>query len=313
MKTENSHNAISQHYFYDVNGWRIDSEISFTELWPSEQTNELPDITIRFGKVPKKLEGCVARGVGFQVKPDHYILDIEGVGRFMATYGKFVCIEPCLGVEEKELRVYVLGSVFGAIAHQRCLLPMHASAVQYGKGAILFAGHSGAGKSTTAASFMIKDYRVITDDLAVVYFDSDNQPILHPGTARLKLLASVVSQMSISQNLSSVGTHVQKYVVPLEQSGKPETTVVTHLFLLKESNEKEVSIRELQGREKYYGAFNNVFRFRLMKGLGVPNNNFVQLSKFIEGIRIYEVLRPIRANDKLGLASYIEAVLESED
>jgi len=312
MKAENNQNPISEQYFYDVNGWRLDSEISFKELWSSDQSSKTPDITIRYGKVPEKLEGCVARSVGFQVKPDHYILNIEGVGRFMATYGKNICIEPCPGVEEKDFRMYITGSVFGAIAYQRGLLPMHASAIQYGKGALLFAGDSGTGKSTTAASFMIKNNKVLTDDLAVVYFDSDNQPILHPGMARLKLLANVLTQMSISQNLNSVGSHIQKYILPLQQEGKPETTVITHLFLLKKSNEKEVSIRELKGKEKYYQSLNNVFRFRLMKGLGVKDKHFIRFSKFIECIRVYEVLRPINSKNKLGLSSYIEEVLKEE-
>src|SRR5258708_39789946 len=75
----------------------------------------------------------------------------------------------------------------GAIFHQRGLLPLHANAIEVGGQAVAFVGPSGAGKSTLAAYFRDRGYRVLCDDVWVVSFGSDGEPLAWPGVPRVKL------------------------------------------------------------------------------------------------------------------------------
>ncbi len=58
--------------------------------------------------------------------------------------------------------------ILGLCLHLRGIVPLHASAVLIGGQAVLFAGHSGHGKSTTASLFARHGHSVITDDIAAI-------------------------------------------------------------------------------------------------------------------------------------------------
>ncbi|HEX2087344.1 MAG TPA: hypothetical protein VHF89_16800 [Solirubrobacteraceae bacterium] len=62
-------------------------------------------------------------------------------------------------------------------------LLLHAAAIAVDDGAVLVAGSSGAGKSTTAAAFVARSHRLLSDDLAAIGPDL----VVHPGPARLRV------------------------------------------------------------------------------------------------------------------------------
>ena len=64
-------------------------------------------------------------------------------------------------------------------------LPLHAAVVEIGGVAVLLAGPSGAGKTTLAAAFAERGYRLLGEDLACVQLDG--APAVVPGPAVLRL------------------------------------------------------------------------------------------------------------------------------
>ena len=63
---------------------------------------------------------------------------------------------------------YLLGPVLGIVLRLRGVTCLHASAVAFGAYSVAFVGSAGAGKSTTAAAFARKGYRVLSDDIAAL-------------------------------------------------------------------------------------------------------------------------------------------------
>ena len=95
-------------------------------------------------------------------------------------------IDPAPGVEERLLRLSLLGPALALILHQRGLLVMHASVVARGDRAVAFLGKNGWGKSTIAAALHTKGYDLVTDDVAAVRFDADG-PHVFPSFPQMKL------------------------------------------------------------------------------------------------------------------------------
>lgn len=172
--------ALAQSFDYQVFGLRIRSEISLPELFPA-LGEALPDVTIRRGIIPP-----FGLPAGIQAQGAAVILTVPEVGRFRIEAGREIIVDPEPGTPERNFRLFLLGSAFGAMLHQRGLLPLHANAIEIDGRAIAFVGESGAGKSTLAAWFLDHGYRVIADDVTVVGFEG-GQAIAAPGLPRLRL------------------------------------------------------------------------------------------------------------------------------
>ncbi len=292
-----------------MNGWNVISEIEFLTLQTGFEGK--PDITIEFGNVPEELDGAVAKGVGFQIKPNHYILNIDGTGRFMAINGNQIFIDAVNGANEEDIVVYVLGSAFGAIAHQRGLLPMHASSVNYKGKAILFSGASGTGKSTLAKAFEMKGYPVICDDMSAIYFDNQ-VGMVHPGDPRLKLWGDVLTEIKTEdKDRRRVRDGLEKFFLNHLHQIVPEPVRPTNVFILHKSNEVEITIDEIRGKEKFHALRTNVYRARLVNGLGVSKASFNQIEKLNKQVKVYRVYRPTTTSKVLALANEIQKILDN--
>jgi len=78
-----------------------------------------------------------------------------------------------------DVAAYLLGPVFGLLLQRRGVTTLHASAVEVGGKAVLFAGDAGAGKSTTAAAMARRGHAVISDDIVPVV-EHDGVPYVIP-------------------------------------------------------------------------------------------------------------------------------------
>jgi hypothetical protein len=146
-----------------------------------------PDVTIDFGKFPQSIENPLFSGVRFQTSGQKFLLTVDKIARYYVVDGKSITIEPFVNADMDEVRLFLLGSAFGALIHQRGLLPFHGSSLKIGNSAIILSGLSGAGKSTLAAAFRQKGYQILSDDVSVISFLNDQIPIVHPGYPQMKL------------------------------------------------------------------------------------------------------------------------------
>src|SRR5687768_4578943 len=144
---------------YSLFGLNAVSEIALPELWPGDPQAS-PDVVVRFGPVPCEDEpkhGLVVLSEG------EALLVVPGVGRYLMRAGREMIVEADAGSSERNLRLYLLGSAFAALLHQRGLLPLHANAIIVDGRVIAFMGHPGAGKSTMAAWFHDRGFGILSD------------------------------------------------------------------------------------------------------------------------------------------------------
>src|SRR5690606_97236 len=107
------------------------------------------------------------------------LLQVDGVARYLVSGGRRITIDRDPAVEDDDVRLFLLGSVFGAMLHQRGDLVLHGSAIEWEGAAVVFMGFSGVGKSTTASAFRQRGHAVLTDDLCVVRPGADGRMLAH--------------------------------------------------------------------------------------------------------------------------------------
>ena len=126
------------------------------------------DVRIRRGAVPKALSSVEHEGPVWQCAAERVLIRYPwGLG-FLVEGGRRISYEADGAFEDLDLRLFLLSTPWLALAMQRGLLPLHASAVAHGKDVYAFTGGSGAGKSTLAAALSARGHALFADDVLLV-------------------------------------------------------------------------------------------------------------------------------------------------
>lgn len=250
---------MPERFHYDVFGLTIGSEIPLPELFPAT-SERIADVTVRRGSL-----GQTGSAAGLRVENDQsLLLTIPDVAQYRIRGGREIIVDPAaVGVPERNVRLYLLGSALGAVLHQRGLLPLHANAVEIDGKAVAFMGESGAGKSTLAAWFYDQGYRVLADDVCVVRFVDNGDPFVSPGLPRLRLWenALLASGRRPSDYARSYAGDEQynKYDVPLARDASASAEVPLGLIYVLKTGET-FSITCLAGVAAADAVFANTYR-----------------------------------------------------
>lgn len=275
----------SDHHLYEVFGLRTASEIPLPELFapPTESGGSAPDVLIRHGSIPR-LEG---ERPGLNVRPAGALLNIPDIGRYWMERGSVMVVEPHPEASWRNVRLYLLGSAFAALLHQRALLPLHANAVEIDGKAVAFMGHPGAGKSTLAAWFHDRGFRLLSDDVCVVTFDSNGRPLAHPGIPRLRLWREALEASGrVAQGYELSFDDMDKFNVPTRGDRGGGSVPLDKIYLLERTERS--AIVPLSGSQAVEALVTNTYRggyLPLMKETGRHLFQCVQLSRHVGTFR----------------------------
>jgi hypothetical protein len=181
---------------------------------PPASTARGPDVSMRLGAVPQALDGEVFSHGLWRTDGARFLIDVREVGRFLVTGGDSVIFQPRDGVAPAECAIFLQGSVFGVLLHQRGLVVLHASAVAVDGVAVLFCGPSGAGKSTFAAILSRRGYPLLGDDICVIDFDAGGAPVVRADSRQHKLTSESIAALGLeARRGAAVRRDVLKYYV----------------------------------------------------------------------------------------------------
>jgi hypothetical protein len=208
--------------FYRVSGLSVESEIELPGLIAGAPGRE-PQVTIRRGLVPESLPGATACGPTWQIAGNEFLMRIPDIARFLLRSGSEIVVAPESDATSADIPIFILGTVFGILLHQREQIVLHASAVRVNGKAVLFCGSSGAGKSTLAAALAQRGYPLVTDDFCTLTVDGSGAPLVHPDGRQLKLWAQAIDRLDLAQQRGErVRQSLEKfYVEPSEVFTEP--------------------------------------------------------------------------------------------
>lgn len=106
-------------------------------------------------------------------------MNVEDVGWFYASGGNYISIVPNPEVNDTTIELYLNDSTYGAILHQRKIMPIHGSCFEYDGKGVMICGESGAGKSSLTATFCKNGANFLTDDVTPLVF-SNEVPLILP-------------------------------------------------------------------------------------------------------------------------------------
>ena len=281
-------------YHYFAHGLYITSDLCCPELAPVEPNGHAPDIFICLGPTPTALENPAKQSVLYQAKPNQFLLKLDRVARFWVQDGKQITIEPAADSAEETIRLFLLGSVLGALLHQRGQVILHGSAVETDRGAVVFTGPSGVGKSTLAAALHQRGYRVLADDVCSITYDEAAQEAqVYPGLAHLKLWADAAEQLDLTAVATRrVRPELEKYALPLPHIFNPTPVRLHAVYSLESSNLGKWQIEPLVQLKKIERLVAHTYRQRFLVGLGMRQQHFQQLTQIISQARVCHVTRP---------------------
>lgn len=226
-------------YAYWYWGLSLASDLALPELemYQADADPAPADIVIRVSG--EKAAGPLPEP---RVTRDEVSFSVPGVARYWARAGREIVAQPEPGAEARAVRLFLLGSAWGALCYQRGLLAIHASVVQLGAGAVAFCGVTGAGKSSLAAWLVRQGRTLISDDLCRFDLPPSGPPRVWPGLPRLKLWQTALAALGqTSDGLERDLLREDKYHLPSALEAQAGTWPVRAVCLLEWGAEPQLT------------------------------------------------------------------------
>jgi hypothetical protein len=288
---------------YWAYGLRIHAEIVCPELPVHPQPDGNPDVTIRLLSPVESITESLEQGY-FEVRPGVFRLAVTGVAQYLVEEGKRISIEPLAGASWEEVRVFLLGSAMGALLYQRGLLPLHGSAVETNWGAMIFVGAQGVGKSTLAAQFHRRGYRLLSDDVCAVATTAEGLQVL-PALTHFRLCADAYERL---ESPEGARFNVDKFVVPMGEGYCPHPVPLRAIHILADQDSDTPEFEVLRGFNRVQRLLENLYRPQYLKGQGTQSDLMRMAGQIAQKTIMVEVTR--RRDPKVieELVGFLESV-----
>jgi len=254
----------------------------------------LKDVTIKVTKQKKSVDFPQYSDNWNQITQNEFALDVEGVARYYACNGNYIEVYPYEGFNQQALELYMNGSVYGAILHQRKIIPLHGSCFIYGGKGIMVCGESGVGKSSLTAAFCLEGSEFLTDDVTPIVINN-SKPYILTLSDRIKLWDDSIEQLNLSkEGLLKIDLENEKFYFPVE-SEKPDFFLLNQIFVLEIHDKTAVEFQQIKGAEKVTIIRNQIYRMEYLQGM--PENEsvfFEYLVNISNHVTITLVKRPAK-------------------
>ena len=289
------------HHRYRIFGLSVESEIALPELVPV-QDGTAADVFIRvIGPQNEPPADFQLTASGNEAS-----LSVPGIAIYRMRDGKTMTVASEASASDRDVRLFLLGSAFAAILHQRGLLPLHSNAIEIDGRAIAFLGHSGAGKSTLAAWFHDRGHGLLSDDVCVVGVDQKGRGIVYGGVPRVRLWRDALEASGRSaDNEERAADEWEKYNVRAEQSAIRNDAPLSHIYLFSGSgSDADTVVTRLSGSRAVQALVENTYRGKFVKLLGKTQRHLDQCVSLAKNLAVFEVRRPwgLDVLDQVGAA-----------
>jgi hypothetical protein len=275
-------------HHYTSYGLSIFSDLDLPELLPAQL--DAADVIITRGQIASDvITDGKQLGPFLYANRTQLLLEVPDVARYLIENGNRITYQPLGDVDADSIRVFLLGSCFGALLFQRGFLVLHGNAIRIGDGCVICVGHSGAGKSTLAGALVQRGYSLLADDVCAI----NARGFIEPGFPRIKLWADTAKQLGIdTQALSRIRPDIEKFNWPLADNFCDTSLPVRAVYVLHRHNKDEFVLDEVSGMDRFQLLRSNSYRSRYMKGMQLHAEHLKLCSTLAQRTRIARITRP---------------------
>lgn len=228
------------------------------------------------------------------INESEFSMQIDKVGTFYARGGKVAEYSPAKNASIPNIELYLNGSVFGAILHQRQILPIHGSSFAKDGRGFIISGESGAGKSSLTTAFCLNGDDFLTDDVTPVVFKNDEPQIL-PYSDRIKLWEDSLSQFKKkSGSLQKITPDEEKFYFPVSRNSTDKIPLRA-LFVVEPKDVQKPKFQLVDKIKTIPALQEQIYRYGFLAGM--PHLKAVYFQKLItigKQIPVIQIERPLK-------------------
>lgn len=242
------------------------SDLCFPQLVSIPEIPEnAADIIIRAGKLPTEIREADESEQKKWAFGDAFSWLCNRTCRYTVENGRIITYELKEGGKPEYLKAFLLGYGMAMLHLQRGELAIHCSALAKDNRAILVAGNSGSGKSTTTTALLEAGFSLMADDVAVIKAE-DGRVICYPAFPYQKLCRDVVEQKNYNpQDLIYVDEGKDKFLVPFQGEFDVNGKELCGIFCLcRLSQADRLYAAEITGVAKFHACVENLFVQKLL-------------------------------------------------
>jgi hypothetical protein len=244
---------------YHIGGLKVLSEVDL-EIQESQFTT--PDIHIKEGVVNffDKRSDQLPR---FEFSRDNFYLKVDDIAKFSVHNGKTIVVDKFNTNPNNLYKLFLKGSAWGALLHQRGALPFHASSVEYNDEGIMICGKSGNGKSTLSYNLMQHGANYLCDDITAI-----KNGKIQPSHVSIKLWEHALTSLGKDySNLNKIRPELDKYYF-IPENKKDTPINIKHIYIIAiDKSAESVKIAEPKGLNKF-----NVLKSQIYRKQFIENN-----------------------------------------
>jgi len=293
---------------YAAYGLVLSSEIELSDLGAPLAPETTPDVTVRLGPLDAPPSDLDPLPYGLWRSGTSCGVDVPDVGRYEARDGREVVIDVLPGADPRAVRLFLLGTVMGAVMMQRDHLVLHGNAIRVGDACAVVVGHSGAGKSTLAAEFDRRGYDVLSDD--VVPVDSEGRAV--PGYPRIKLWDDALARLGVeTDGLERINDDHEKFQLPLRRA-ELTPLPLRWIYVLERHRGTELTTEPVHGARIFGLLHEHTYRNELVHGPEAAARHLQQCARLVSNARVTRVQRPAETMTVTATADTILADIQTD-
>jgi hypothetical protein len=286
----------------------VESELPLRAPAAAPSSDE-PAIEICRGAVPERLDDVRAtlecEGVLCETAPGRCLVRLGDGARLLTDGAHRIVVDA--DDDGKAAEAYLLGTCLAAALYQQGRLVLHGSAIATARGAVLFLGDSGKGKSTTAASFLRRGCGLLSDDLCAIRFDAEVPAVL-PAVPEIKLCQDALDRFGHKE-------------IPTREYDKGLLEVRPHfvdaprpllaIFHLRTFDVEAVTVEHLSQVPARRVLDQNLYRRSLVEGLAVGGFLARAIDRLVTCVPVYRAVRPRDADTLEQLTTLVADAIDT--